>query len=470
MGLSIPAQEAEFHALSYVDANLRLFWWRSQLYRGIKRHDAEFYRNLVQSPLVRELMKDGLLVATEVTDLTHPDFALILKHAVLPVVTYPYEWSSEALKSAALLMLELQKRLTKEKLYLRDPHPWNIVFEGTKPVFVDIGAIMPIPSSYWPLREAVHRHYLNPLRLMAAGRGRIARALLREPDQEGVFDEEAYAVLEGLTGERLRRRFFSIARAVLPLEFRRKWRKNLAPLPVLSPEARLQSARRQISSVELPKAKAGWPEYYGDALPSFSSEEYWSAKERSVNDVLRKTNPKTVLDIGSNAGWYSEFAARQGARVIAIDTDEHCIDRLYRRARQEKLDIQPLVMNALGPSGGDGLQQRLFPPATSRLRSEFVMALALEHHFVFRNMLKFDQITEALADFTQKWLLVEFIPRGDGVVERYLTRSENPERLWERHFGWYNLENFKAALAARFSRITEFPSSPEQRVLLLCEK
>jgi hypothetical protein len=470
MPLTIPAEEAEFHALSYVDVNLRLFWWRGQLYRGIAKRDCEFYRNFFSSALAKDLMKDGLLVETELTDLAHPEFDLILKHKILPTVSYAYEWSFDALKAAALLTLRLQEALMEAGLYLRDPHPWNILFDGTKPVFVDIGAIVPARSPDWFPHDAIRRYYLNPLRLIGEGHGRIARALLRDADQQGIYDDEAYNILGGFAGERLKRRLFSAARAVLRPATRQALRKNLSAVPAMSSAARLQAVRRQISAVEFSVPENRWSGYYGETLPSFSSRENWTAKQRSVDAVLGKINPKSVLDIGSNKGWYSELAARRGARAVAFDTDEYCASDLYRRAKDGKLDIQPLVMNLCGPSGGAGLQGRLFPPATQRLRSEFVMALALEHHLVFREFLKFDQIVDALAEFSQRWLLVEFVPRGDAVVEEYGRRHSNPEQTWERHFSWYNLENFKAALGAKFSSIAEFPSDPEPRVLLLCEK
>ena len=54
------------------------------------------------------------------------------------------------LKEAALLTLDLCIRLAEKELTLQDAHPWNILFDGHHPVFIDLGSITPVrPDIIW---------------------------------------------------------------------------------------------------------------------------------------------------------------------------------------------------------------------------------------------------------------------------------------------------------------------------------
>lgn len=62
------------------------------------------------------------------------------------------------LKDAALLHIDLFIRLGRHGLVFKDWHPYNILFKGTNPVFVDFGSIIPTDQL---LNEA----YLTPPRV-----------------------------------------------------------------------------------------------------------------------------------------------------------------------------------------------------------------------------------------------------------------------------------------------------------------
>jgi hypothetical protein len=90
-----------------------------------------------------------------------------------------------------------------------------------------------------------------------------------------------------------------------------------------------------------------------------------------------------------------------------------------------------------------------------------VLLLGFLHDLVFRyRRLGLTEICDALASFSRRWLVVEFIPGDDAEV--------GP--LWSNWFAGYNLDNFKTALGRHFSKIEVLPSYPGARVLLLCEK
>src|SRR5207237_4348763 len=117
-------------------------------------------------------------------------------------------------------------------------------------------------------------------------------------------------------------------------------------------------------------------------------------KQHSVRNTITERRPRTLLDLGSNTGWFSMLAARLGASVVAGDRDEASIDWLYVGAKREALPILPLVTNLTAPLadrhalefpdepsrsriGGD---VPLYSASNSRLQCDMVLALALVHH------------------------------------------------------------------------------------------
>ena len=191
----IPPEEVEFHPLSFADTNGRVFWWKGELYRGISPERKDLYNKLLEPGIVQNLIKKGLLVETEVSSFSMNDYPLVLKHRVVPFVSYVYEWPSLMLKDAALALIEIAMELAKEGLSLQDAHPWNMLFNGSKPIYVDFGSIAPArPDTLWRAADEFYRFFVYPLQLMSHGYSRIARWLLHDYEQ-GVFQFECEALV-----------------------------------------------------------------------------------------------------------------------------------------------------------------------------------------------------------------------------------------------------------------------------------
>jgi len=459
----IPYNEIVFHPLSSADPSGRLFWWEGRLYRAINADLASLYRWLFNEGIVQRLVNKGLLIETEVTSLRVDNYKMVLRHRELPFVSYPYEWCAAMLKDAAITVINTEIELAQHGLTLQDAHPWNVLFDGPKPLYVDFGSIVSAqPSALWPAHDEFCRFFVYPLYLMTKGYGRIARWLLHDYDH-GVLKSDLIALTrKSSLGLMLR----SMAKQCVPRPFRSELRKGLALvksmlLPVTHSRLDfLQQVRREVEGIIIPSLKTEWSDYYDDSFPSFSPSDEWMAKHISVHQVLSDLRPGSVLDIGSNRGWYSQLAALQGSQVVAFDVDESCVTQLYRDTKEKSLPIIPLVMDFRNPSPGYGLCNKLLAPATERLKCDMVIALALVHHLVFKQHLNFDQITDGLSIFTKRRLLVEFIPHNDKYVREW----------WSEKFSWYVLDNFISALRKRFRDVKVLPSYPEPRVLLICEK
>jgi hypothetical protein len=201
------------------------------------------------------------------------------------------------------------------------------------------------------------------------------------------------------------------------------------------------------------RAKLGAQLWKDDRLPKLMDQ-----------GVLRELQPRPVLDLAGNLGWYARLAAVEGAEAIAADIDEACVNRLYRRLRLEEACVLPAVLDLNDPSPGHGVDNRRIPRATKRLHSNLLLTLVVTHRLVVSGFrVGSDQVVRCLSSFTRRALLVEFV-RLDSPGCPY-DRSSRPDAN-----GWYDLDHLIGALRAEFRSVTVLQSLPKLRRLLLRER
>jgi SAM-dependent methyltransferase len=146
----------------------------------------------------------------------------------------------------------------------------------------------------------------------------------------------------------------------------------------------------------------------------------WVAKERAVATALERFQPKTVLDIGCNAGHFSRLAAQSGAAVVAIDRDPGVVGAVWNLARREGLAILPLVIDVARPPGACGWANSECSSFLDRARGNFdcVLMLALMHHLVVNERVPLNRIFELAAQLTRRWLLIEYVDPSDPQFRR----------------------------------------------------
>ncbi len=429
----IPESEIRHLSLTHIDPHSRLFEWRGQLYRGIITAErAELYRSLFESGVVSELCRDYSLIESEMTKYKTEEYELIIHHPRLPVVSYCHEWSASMLKDAALCSLRLEAALQHRGYTLQDGHPWNILFHRSRPVFVDFGSIVPwSDQNSWRAEHEFREKMFYPLILFSERHHHVARCLMRA--RQGISYREYLCLAR-------KRMFF-------PFKLSRFFgvRGNMRSRPV-------EWYMRKVEKMRMPTTATTWSGYYDNA------SEQDDPKHESIEMALKVAIPKSVTDLGANTGRYSLLAAKQGARVVALDSDELCMDKLYRKAKESAENIHPIVMDIMNPTAAEGPVYDWFPAATNRFRSKLVMANALIHHLVFKKNLDFQQILAMLSSYGTHWLLVEFVDRGDKYVKEWI----------KEHHAWYCRENFEKELRANYAHIQMFPSNSENRTIYLC--
>lgn len=473
-----------------------------RILRGIYPGQAEVVRQVLRIVEQNDLFAHGIIATRELEENPHPElgYEMVLEHERVPFVSYPHEWSASMFKESALLHNALYERLEDHGLTLKDWHPLNILFSATNPVFVDFTSIVPTdrlasqphlkpdhtPASYrnrWDATsKAVYEMYRVmfepyfglPLAMMDLGHHAKARKRIYETTLNTCDD--IITRREVFDHSLIHRIGYEIEERMLRFSLNEKGPRK----PAFFKRVRHSIAKRQVAL----KGSA-YSSYYEDKNEAFSASpsDEWNNKQRGVYGALTKFKPASVLDLGSNTGWFSMLAAKLGSKVVAVDLDEASIDRLFADARRENADILPLVANLVRPL--PSLDAKVFadepsltrigegPPVilqpNDRLKCEMVMALAIVHHLALGQSHPFDDIARILGGLATKYLCVEFVELNDPMIvgERGFFPSYNAN---PGSFTWYSKENFISALRFQFDQIEEVPSHPESRTLLLCQR
>jgi SAM-dependent methyltransferase len=145
---------------------------------------------------------------------------------------------------------------------------------------------------------------------------------------------------------------------------------------------------------------------------SYAPAEF-AAKEKFVGAALGGAT--RVLDVGCNTGTFSLMAARGGAEVVAIDYDAAVVDRVWREASRERLNVLPLVVNLARPTPATGWRNGEAESFLERAAGRFdlVLMLAVIHHMLVTERVPLEEIMSLTAELTTCSAVVEYVDPAD---------------------------------------------------------
>lgn len=395
---------------------------------------------------------------------------LVLRHPRVWFPSYPHEWPAEMLDAAGSLTLELCSSLLKLGWGLKDATPFNILFDGTRPVFIDLLSFEKRSGGdpiWLPYQQFVNT-FLLPL--LVNKRCGVSLRTTYLANREGLDIDEASRYLTGTL--RLDRTAFGLV--TLPRMLSAKAEKTSGLYTrhrEMEPERaryvlehsfeRLRKILRRVSPSKNRSSKwSGYTEHNVSTIP-----EYMSAKQRFVEEKVRELQPRFVLDIGCNNGYFSFFAARQGARVVAVDHDPAVVGQVWRDADAEGLDVLPLVVDISKPSPRIGWRNSEVPSFLDRAEGSFdlVMMLAVLHHLIVQDRIPLRDVLGLASDLTSDALIIEFVPPTDPLFQKIARGRDHLHADFTK-------EKFESA-ASEFFNIVASEKLPEtNRIVYLMRK
>ncbi len=358
--------------------------------------------------------------------------ATFLEHEAIPFPSFPYEWPPEMLHAAATLTLDLAEALLEENLGLKDGTPYNVLFRGSHPVFVDVLSVerrQPGDATWLPYAQFV-RTFLLPLAAAESLGLPLDQSLLGRRD--GLEPEDVYRMCGAL--RKLQSPFLTLVTLPTWLGARqdpddfRLYQKKLLDDPEKARyilRSLLRGLRKSLARLA-PRAgkRSTWSEYM--AADNNYSSQHFAAKQAFVEAALQEFQPRRVLDVGANTGHFSALAARAGSSVVAVDSDPVVVGEIWRNACREKLDILPLVVNLARPTPSTGWRNRECPGFLERARGfDAVLLLAVIHHMLVTERIPLPEILALAAELSTNLVVAEYVDPQDSMFRRLVRGREH---------------------------------------------
>ena len=437
------------------------------VFRSIRSpFDAEILEFL-RLPLASELVAQGKLVGSEVVSQADAE-GLVLRHPRISFQSFPWEWAPGLWLAAAELTLNLCSELVRHGWVLKDATPLNVLFEGTRPVFVDVLSIerMDPYRPIWLAYGQFVRTFLLPMlaysRLGWPLQGSVTR-------RDGYEPEEVYSALSW-PARLLQPALSAVTLPSLLAGNKKMQAESVVGRTVKDPELAKQILLKTLKGL-LGHMRKVTPTYhsstwsdYAETATHYSDEDH--ARKRSfVVRALESSRPARVLDVGCNTGVYSNLAADAGAEVISIDTDMQAIDRLCASLKGSNQNILPLCVDLARPTPAAGWENRENASFLNRCAGRFdtVMMLAVLHHLLLRNQVPMERIAALCSSLTMESLIVEWVPPSDPKFRELLRgRDAIYEHITEAAF--------REAFAEHFTTVDEMTLANGRTMLHLRKK
>lgn len=382
--------------------------------RRVKPEAAKASLRFLRSPLAEQWISDGKLIPTAEVE-TGPD-EVLLEHPRVFFPSYPWEWTPEAWVAAGELTLDLCNALLGEGLILKDATPLNVLFEGTRPVFVDVLSIdaRDPQSPLWLAYAQFVRTFLLPLAAYKYLGWPLAASIQK---RDGYEPRDLYPHLGA--AQRWRAPFRSLV--TLPYLFEKRSKPSATTTSLRqTPEVATAVLRRNLKRLRAQLRKlmptghdSRWSKY-PESAGHYTDADH-QRKQAFVREALLRAQPKHVVDLGANTGIYSRIAAEAGATVIGWDIDLGATERNWKLAAEKRLPIQPLLADPARPTPAVGWRNREWLSLLDRARGRFdcVMMLGLVHHLLISDQIPLSEVAALVRDLTTRWAIVEWVPPTD---------------------------------------------------------
>lgn len=447
------------HSSSYRDPSGFIFTKDNIIYRQVNKVFKEHFDFFINSGCYEKLVKQQFLIPHERLNenLTgSDDWYTTLKPEQIEFISYPWEWSFDMLKDAALLTLRIAKVAISSGMVLKDATPYNIQWHKGKLVFIDSLSFEKYnPDEPWIAYRQFCENFLAPLLLMHYRKQPLQQLSLAWP--EGI----PLSIVKSLLPWRSKLSLHTYLHIHLHASVSQRKNKKTSSTAKFSKQKMLNliaSLEILIRKLNLPNQPSTWSDYYNEAS---QRNNYLEQKKSIIGQWLDELEGiKTAADLGANDGEFSRMLSEKGIKATAIDFDPNCINRLYNKIKSAgEKNIQPIVADFSTPSPAVGFNNNERLSLISRLHADLSLALALIHHLAIGKNIPFSMIADFLKKIS-KTLIIEFVPKSDEKVQLILSGKKDI-------YNSYTQNSFEEAFKQYFRIEKIQPIADSGRILYL---
>lgn len=450
------------HPSSYRDPSGFIFEKEGILYRQVNTVFKDDFDFFINSGCYKKLAEIELLIPHETIpgNLTGAaDYYLTLQPEKINFISYPYEWSFDMLKDAALLTLQLVKEAISFQLILKDATPYNIQWHKGKLIFIDTLSFEKYKEAEpWIAYRQFCENFLGPLLLMHYNKKPLQQWQLAYP--EGI----PLDIVSSLLPVKSRFSLYTYLHIHLHTKISSHKNNSTNKGQAFSKQKLLNlinSLESLIAKLSIPYQQSTWSEYYEEVA---KRNNYLSEKKRIIEVWIHQLSGiKKVADLGANDGEFSKLIATKNMAVIAADFDPFCINNLYREIKSSGIkNIQPLILDLSNPSPAIGVNNDERNSFISRCKADLVVALALIHHLVIGKNIPFQKAAAFFSTVGDN-LIIEFVAKDDEKIELMLKGKKDI-------YTAYNEQEFLKAFEKYFSIADRITIDNTNRVLFFMKK
>jgi len=428
---------------SFKDPTARVVKKDGIFYRYISNNYANEYQHLMSSRLYDELVNKGLLIP-------HQDLKKQASEGIFTVImpeqisfqSYPFEWAYSQWRKAALACLQINSIALTYGMILKDATPYNFFLKGGKAILLDTSSFVFFESpDYWIAYRQFCEEFLGPIALMHYRGHRWGRLTM--------------SALRGLPldfiSEQLPLKSYLNISCFMHIHLHAKAKndpsKNTKSTSAGFTKEKLEQLFSLLSStIESWNSCLVYPNHWANYYEQdIESLKYLADKEETIERWIKEIKPESVLDLGANTGKFSEIASRYAKRVIALEYDESCVDRIETLINEQQIDNLYTLLGDLKETVPNlGFLGQEHASIFERAKSDLVMGLALTHHLLSPGMIPLDLMVELFASLTNKYLIVEYIDAKDSKVK--MLQKTNAR-------GYPSKEGFEVAFEGKFKLI-----------------
>ena len=443
---------------SFRDPSGFLFTFEGSLYRQINKSYQNEFDKMIDSGLYQKLVEKELLIPHEEVNVesSQPEKCYkTIKPKLIDFISYPYEWSFNQLKDAALTTLEIQKIAMDYGLTLKDSSAYNVQFLNGKPIFIDtLSFEIYQEGQFWKPYRQFCQHFLSPLALMNHKDIRLNQLLKIYID----------GIPLDLTSKLLPAKTKTMFSLLAHIHTHSKKQKDYEGKQVDVKKRKLsknsfvgviESLHSAIKKQNISLEKTEWGNYYSDTN---YSEVAMNDKKTIILNLIEKIKPKNVWDIGGNVGIFSRISSDKEIFTVCFDIDPVAIEKNYLECKEKNEKyLLPLLLDLTNPSPDIGWQNMERDSFLTRGPADLVFALALIHHLAISNNVPFELISEFFSK-NCKNLIIEFVPKTDTQVKRLLSSREDI-------FSEYDYEHFEKEFEKLFIIIEKKEIKDSERII-----
>ncbi|WP_298513975.1 class I SAM-dependent methyltransferase [uncultured Kordia sp.] len=451
------------HASSYRDPSGHVYVENGMIKRIIFPSYFPQYEKLKTSGFFQKAFQHKLLIPHE--EIENSATQICIQPEQIPFITYPYEWSFQQYKEAALHTLKLQKYALQHNFSLKDATAYNIAFHKGNAVFIDTLSLdFYTENTPWRAYKQFITHFLGPLIVAKYHGAEFLKTMSNFMD--GIPLKLIASLLPGKT----KLNPFLYTNIHLLAKYENKHQEESVKESKQASLSKkglfniIDSLYNYIKKLQL-KEQSEWGNYY---QKTNYSDTAFQQKSTIINDWMQELQAKTVIDVGGNDGTFVRQITNDIEVALVGDIDNNAVDQNHFQVKKNKeQNMLPFVIDLLNPSAAIGFQNTerfSFVQRVQEFQPDATLALALIHHLSLTGNVPFENSAAFFAAFSKN-LIIEFPKRADS----YATRLLNAKAEFKDQFGHYNLENFENTYSEHFEIIAKKEIADSERVLYLCK-